>query len=122
MDETVLLGIGADNTENLFCASGYFIGIGSRANDDFLSQYHATFGPTAPPIGSVAQSNYEGLRFLQAAAERAGSLAFKSLLKAGRNIVYTGARGPIAIRNGRAEMPMYLAQADGLDFKLIKTI
>src|SRR5262249_30980672 len=48
MDETVLLGIGADNTENLFCASGYFIGIGSRANDDFLSQYHATFGPTAP--------------------------------------------------------------------------
>ncbi len=28
MDETVLLGIGADNTENLFCASGYFIGTG----------------------------------------------------------------------------------------------
>jgi urea transport system substrate-binding protein len=122
MDETVLLGIGADNTENLFCASGYFIGIGSRANDDFLSQYHATFGPTAPPIGSVAQSNYEGLRFLQAAAERAGSLAFKPLLTAGRNIVYTGARGPVTVRNGRAEMPMYLAEADGLDFKLIKTI
>jgi ABC-type branched-subunit amino acid transport system substrate-binding protein len=122
MDETVLLGIGADNTENLFCASGYFIGIGSRANDDFLSQYHATFGPTAPPIGSVAQSNYEGLRFLQAAAERAGSLAFKPLLTAGRNIVYTGARGSVTIREGRAEMPMYLAEADGLDFKLIKTI
>jgi ABC-type branched-subunit amino acid transport system substrate-binding protein len=122
MDETVLLGIGADNTENLFCASGYFIGVGSRANDDFLSQYHATFGPTAPPIGSVAQSNYEGLRFLQAAAERADSLAFKPLLTAARNIVYTGARGPITIRNGRAEMPMYLAEADGLDFRLIRTI
>ena len=28
MDETVLLGIGADNTENLFCASGYFVNLG----------------------------------------------------------------------------------------------
>jgi urea transport system substrate-binding protein len=122
MDETVLLGIGADNTENLFCASGYFTGVGSRANDDFLSRYHAMFGANAPPCGSIAQSNYEGMRFLQAAAERAGTLEFKPLLAAGRNIVYSGARGPVTIRDGRAEMPMYLAEADGLDFKLLKTI
>ena len=122
MDETVLLGIGADNTENLFCASGYFTGVGSRANDDFLSRYHAMFGAHAPPCGSVAQSNYEGIRFLQAAAERAGTLDFKPLLTAGRNIVYSGARGPVTIRDGRAEMPMYLAEADGLDFRLIKTL
>ncbi|MGY4475594.1 urea transport system substrate-binding protein [Bradyrhizobium sp. USDA 3364] len=31
VDETVLLGIGADKTENLFCASGYFPSVGSRA-------------------------------------------------------------------------------------------
>jgi urea transport system substrate-binding protein len=121
MDETVLLGIGADNTENLFCASGYFSCIGSRANDEFLSRYRAMFGANAPPVGSVGQSNYEGLCFLQAAAERAGSLAFKPLLTAARNMVYNGARGSVTIRDGRAEMPMYLAEADGLDFKLIKT-
>ena len=45
MDETVLLGIGADNSDNLFCASGYFPGVGSRANDDFQSRYGAMFGP-----------------------------------------------------------------------------
>ncbi len=28
------------------------------------------FGANAPPIGSVGQSNYEGLRFLEVAAER----------------------------------------------------
>jgi urea transport system substrate-binding protein len=121
MDETVLLGIGADNTENLFCASGYFNCVGSRANDDFLSQYRATFGTNAPPIGSVGQSNYEGLRFLEAAAERAGSLTMRPLLSAARNIVYAAARGPVTIRDGHAEMPMYLAEADGLDFRLIKT-
>jgi urea transport system substrate-binding protein len=121
MDETVLLGIGADNTENLFCASGYFNCVGSPANDEFLSRYRAMFGRNAPPIGSVGQSNYEGLRFLQAAAERAGSLALRPLCSAARNLIYAGARGPVAIRDGRAEMPIYLAEADGLDFKLIKT-
>ena len=122
MDETVLLGIGADNTENLFCASGYFNCVGSRANDNFLIRYRAMFGPDAPPIGSIGQSNYEGLRFLEAAANRAGSLSMGPLLAAARNVVYAGARGSITIRDGRAEMPMYLAEADGLDFKLIKTI
>jgi ABC-type branched-subunit amino acid transport system substrate-binding protein len=122
MDETVLLGIGADNAENLFCASGYFGCVGSRANDDFLDRYHAMFGANAPPVGSVGQSNYEGLCFLEAAAARAGSLSLRPLLSAARNIVYMGARGPVTMRDGRAEMPMYLAEADGLDFKLIKTL
>jgi ABC-type branched-subunit amino acid transport system substrate-binding protein len=121
MDETVLLGIGADNTENLFCASGYFNSVGSRANDEFLSRYRAMFGCNAPPVGSVGQSNYEGLRFLQAAAERAGSLALRPLSAAARNLIYAGARGPVTIRDGRADMPIYLAEADGLDFRLIKT-
>lgn len=122
MDETVLLGIGADNTENLFCASGYFNCMASRANDEFLSRYRGMFGPHAPPVGSVGQSNYEGLLFLEAAARRAGSLALQPLMKAARNMIYAAARGPVTIREGRAEMPMYLAEADGLDFRLIKTL
>jgi urea transport system substrate-binding protein len=121
MDETVLLGIGADNTENLFCASGYFNSVDSRANDEFLARYRAMFGCNAPPVGSVGQSNYEGLRFLQAAAERAGSFSLRPLSAAARNLPYGGARGPVIVRDGRAEMPIYLAEADGLDFRLIKT-
>jgi len=122
MDETVLLGIGADNSENLFCASGYFPGFGSRANDDFQNRYRATFGPNAPPIGSLGQSSYEGFRFLEAVANKAGTLSMGPMLAAARNVVYGGARGSIAVRNGHARMPMYLAEADGLDFKLIKPI
>jgi ABC-type branched-subunit amino acid transport system substrate-binding protein len=121
MDETVLLGIGADNTDNLYCASGYFNSVGSKANDAFLDNYHRMFGANAPPIGSIGQSNYEGLRFLQAAAERAGCLLCGPLAAAARNIQYAGARGLVTIRRGEAEMPMYLAEADGLDFKLLKT-
>ncbi|WP_426437929.1 substrate-binding domain-containing protein [Bradyrhizobium genosp. P] len=121
MDETVLLGIGSDSTENLFCSSGYFSCVASRANEDFRNRYRAMFGPHAPPVGSVGQSNYEGLRFLEAVANRANSLSMGPLLAAARNVVYSGARGAVTIRNGRAEMPIYLAEADGLDFKVIKT-
>jgi urea transport system substrate-binding protein len=120
MDETVLLGIGADNTENLFCASGYFIDMASPDNDAFRSQYEASFGRHAPPLGSIAQSNYEGLRFLETVATRAGSLARKPLLSAAANVDYQGARGTIGIRRGSARMPIYLAAANGLDFRLIK--
>ncbi len=122
MDETVLLGIGADNSENLFCASGYFPCVGSRANDEFQLHYRAMFGPNAPPVGSLGQSSYEGLRFLEAAANQAGTLSTGPLLAAARNVVYSGARGLVSIRNGHARMPMHLAEADGLDFKLIKTV
>jgi urea transport system substrate-binding protein len=120
MDETVLLGIGADNTDGLYCASGYFIDMATRANDIFRDQYQASFGRHAPPPGSIGQSNYEGLRFLETVASRAGSLAIKPLLSAAANVEYQGARGRIDVRRGNARMPIYLAAANGLDFRLIK--
>jgi urea transport system substrate-binding protein len=120
MDETVLLGIGADNTENLFCASGYFGCLGSEDNERFLDRYRSAFGSLAPPVGSVGQSNYEGLCFLEAAARQAQSLAFKPLLSAATKLTYSGARGPIAFRHGHAEMPIYLARADGLEFHILQ--
>jgi urea transport system substrate-binding protein len=116
----VLLGIGADNTDSLYCASGYFIDMATRANDIFRDQYQASFGRHAPPPGSIGQSNYEGLRFLETVASRAGSLAVKPLLSAAANVEYQGARGPIDVRRGNARMPIYLAAANGLDFRLIK--
>nr|WP_315838929.1 substrate-binding domain-containing protein [Bradyrhizobium prioritasuperba] len=120
MDETVLLGIGADNSENLYCSSGYFSDIASRDNDAFHTQYEDAFGRAAPPVGSVAQSNYEGLKFLETIAGSAGSLAGRPLQAAAKNISYRAARGEIVIRNGGARMPIYLAQASGLDFQVIK--
>ena len=122
MDETVLLGIGADNTENLFCASGYFIDRASRENDAFRCQYEASFGRHAPPLGSIAQSNYEGLRFLETVAARAGSLASKPLLSAAANVDYQGARGTVGIRRGSAKMPIYLAAANGHRFPAGQTV
>ena len=120
MDETVLLGIGAENTENLFCSSGYFAEIASRDGDMFRASYQAKFGRCAPPVGSVAQSNYEGLRFLETVATQAGSVELGPMLTAAKNINYRGARGEIVMRDGGATMPIYLAEAAGLDFALLR--
>ena len=120
MDETLLLGIGCDNTENLFCASGYFVETASRANDAFRGDYQSSFGCHAPPVGSVAQSNYEGLRFLEAIATRAGCLSSDALVAAARDGAYHGARGIVDMKQGGAKMPIYLAEADGFDFRVIR--
>ncbi len=119
MDETVLLGIGADNTENLFCSSGYFNGIRSLENEAFLERYRAAFGACAPPVGSVGESNYEGLHFLETIAQQAGSVGSRALLSAAANTVYNSVRGPVVVRNGRATMPIFLAEADGLEFRIV---
>jgi len=120
MDETVLLGIGADNSENLYCSSGYFAGFASRDNDAFRARYEAAYGRCAPPVGSVAESNYEGLKFLEAAATRAGTLDLRPLTATAKNSGYRAARGEVVIRDGSATMPIYFAEADGLDFRLVK--
>ncbi|WP_076864013.1 substrate-binding domain-containing protein [Bradyrhizobium mercantei] len=122
VDETTLLGVGADKTENLFCASGYFPSVGARAGDDFRDRYRAMFGAFAPPVGSCGESAYEGFCLLEAAASRAGTLDTRPLLAAADNLVYRGPRGPVTVRSGHARMPMYLAEADGLDFRVIKAI
>lgn len=121
MDETLLLGIGADNSENLYCASGYFVGQASAANDAFRARYEEKFGRCSPIPGSIAQSNYEGLHFLAAAAAKAGTVSARPLLQESKRMAYQGARGEIVMKDGRAHMPIYLAEAQGLDFKLIKT-
>jgi len=46
----------------------------------------------------------------------------RPLLAAADNLVYRGPRGPVTVRSGHARMPMYLAEADGLDFRVIKAI
>jgi urea transport system substrate-binding protein len=118
VDETVLLGVGADNTENLFAASGYFERHRSAAGERFQGLYHDTFGSTAPLPGATAQSNYEGLHFLDALMRKASGGDVLALTKAADGMTYRAGRGEIGMRRGRTEMPIYLAEADGFDFRL----
>jgi ABC-type branched-subunit amino acid transport system substrate-binding protein len=61
VDETVICGIGAQASGNLFTVSNYFADWRSRNNDGFLERYHTAFGEHAPPVSAASVSCYEGL-------------------------------------------------------------
>jgi len=109
IDENTLLGIGAENTTNLFAASGYFTSLDTDANRAFIERYRSRFGMRAPVPSSLGQSIYEGFAFLSAAQD-AGP---------GRPVRIPGARGAVYLNNGCKVNPIYLAEADGIEFRVL---
>jgi urea transport system substrate-binding protein len=104
MDENMLLASGAEATVGLWSAAGYFETLATPESLSFGASYARRFGAHAPPVGSPGESCYEGLKFLAALV---GSAGFAG---------YEGARGTSRLRGNHVEQPVYLAEADGLDF------
>lgn len=121
VEENTLLAIGADNTENLFCAAGYFSALQTPENDTFLKRYRDAFGVTAPVQGVLSEACYEGLRFFGALATRAQSLEIDALSQAFEGLSFESPRGVTTIRNGVVSGPTYLARADGTEFEILRS-
>lgn len=117
--ENELLGIGTDNAEDLFVASGYFATLDTEANAAFKERYHAQFGQRAPTLSTFGQSTYEGMHFL--AALLSGNLRNN----AGRGnlgdvpLTYRSAREARYAGGGIMRAPIYLARAEGHTFRVI---
>lgn len=110
IEENQLLAIGADNTERLYVALGYFAALQTEANLAFKERYHARFGDRAPALNSIGQSLYEGMHFLAALLEDRPAWA-------GR--VYPSARGAVWQGAGENTPPIFLAEAQGHGFRVI---
>jgi urea transport system substrate-binding protein len=102
MDENMLLASGPDATRDLWAASGYFETLATSEALSFGASYARRFGVHAPPVGGPGESCYEGIRLLAALCH--GQAGFE------------GARGPLSIQGNRVDQPVYLAEADSLDF------
>ncbi len=120
IDETILYGIGADSTENMYVASGYFSNIRSNNNDAFLENYHQFFGETPPPANGFGESLYEGVHCLGGLARAASSLKPADLRqKIGRAAQGRTARGiEREVSVGTPRM-VHMAAVDGHDFQLL---
>jgi ABC-type branched-subunit amino acid transport system substrate-binding protein len=110
IEENQLLAIGADYTENLYVAMGYFAALQSDANLAFKERYHACFGDRAPALNTIGQSLYEGMHFLAALLEDRPAAPVRA---------HASARGATLSRAGEDAAPIYLAQADGHAFRVI---
>lgn len=118
IEENGLLACGASNLQRLYAASSYFGVLPTEANMAFKERYHAMHGDRAPVLNALGQSTYEGLHYL------AGLLHDHSELwreKSGHDSV------PVRYRSGRriqpgmqaGATPIYLARADGHQFRIL---
>lgn len=119
-EENTLLGIGAENAENMYYSAGYLSALRTPENLALLERYRAAFGENAPVLNTIGQSCYEGLRLFAAMVQRAGSFDAPSLSSACEGLVYTGPRGRVGVEKRHLRTAIYLAEADGLDFRIIE--
>jgi urea transport system substrate-binding protein len=123
LDETVICGLGAENTTNLYTAAHYFANRHSAGNDHFLELYHDAFGDLAPPASAGSLGSYEGLHVLANLARRAGvndglSLARYLHRPMSRNLARGGLdRSPIG-----AFPKVHIAAADGVTLQVVASI
>ncbi|SFJ13929.1 substrate-binding domain-containing protein [Paraburkholderia megapolitana] len=126
LGENELLGIGAQHTDDLYVASGYFASLNTDANLSFKERYHSHFGARAPTLDTFGQSTYEGVHFLAALlddARRRNPADEGGLARLGTApLAYRSARGA-AYAGGRVNrVPIYLARAAGHQFEVITPI
>jgi urea transport system substrate-binding protein len=119
IDENELLGIGANNTENLYVACGYFSTLDTDANVAFKERYYNHFGERAPTLNTLGQSTYEGVHFLAALLK--GTLDSPALWdELGKApMAYQSARQGVYAGDGVNHTPIYLARAEGNVFRVI---
>lgn len=126
IDENMLLASGAEATVGLWATAGYFETLATPESLEFGARYVRRFGAHAPPVGGLGESCYEGIRLLAALSsgrgarpprrrwlpERPGGGALADLPG------FDGARGILRVRGNHVEQPVYLAEADGLEFSV----
>ncbi|MEU1162222.1 substrate-binding domain-containing protein [Streptomyces sp. NPDC005921] len=119
MDENILLATGADGTDGLWAAAGFFETLATAESLDFSARYAARFGVDAPVVGSLGESCFEGVRLLAALAERARSLDVRAMCALGDAVSYEGPRGVVRLRGNHLAQRLYLARADAFDFRIV---
>lgn len=115
MEENAVLGMGADNTDGMFVAAGYFATLDSDANGAFKERYRAQFGERAPMLNSLSQSVYEGFAHLNrqaaAAAPRRTLASLAGVRSEGRNEPFDARRDPI-----------FMGEVQGLGIRVVDRI
>ncbi|MDR3663425.1 MAG: substrate-binding domain-containing protein [Mycobacterium sp.] len=117
--EDVLCASGSGATRGLYTACGYFESLPTAENMGFGSHYQRRFGNAAPVLNNIGESCYEGLLLLSALAEAARSLEVSAIDRVRSSVAYQGPRGEVVMRGAHTRQPVYLADADDLEFRVI---
>ena len=114
-DEISNLASGWQNTHGLFSVGSYFTELDTDINLAFKERYSKLHGPAAPAISLQGQSVYEGINFYV-------SLIIQRKLGMRGPVMYRTARGGVFHSNWDKEDPVYLAEADGHNFRILQEL
>jgi ABC-type branched-subunit amino acid transport system substrate-binding protein len=120
IEENTLLGAGPGANHGVYAAAAYFDGLSTVESSEFAQQYYARFGPFAPALNAVGESCYEAIRFLARLGEVSGSIAMSAGLPTGH--FYDSPRGLLRLDGNLVDQDVYLAVADGLEFRIQEQI
>jgi urea transport system substrate-binding protein len=119
IEENTLLASGAETTRGICAAAAYFESLVTADSQHFGARYVRRFGDDAPTLNSPAESCYEGMLLLAAMANMARSLEVPALCAVADEVIYGGPRGEVRLRDHHLEQPVYLAEADALEFAVV---
>ena len=122
LEENTLLGIGAENSANLYSCMGYFANSPSAGAKAFKAAYLAKYGDKAPQLATIGADCYSALNLAKAMFDKAGSADAKKLAAASEGLPFESASGPVTMRGRQVDKDMYLAECKGTQFEVIKTI
>ncbi|MEH6496662.1 MAG: substrate-binding domain-containing protein [Pseudomonas marincola] len=122
IEENSLLATGEENLHGLYSASSYFGALNTPANISFKEAYYNIHGETAPVLNSLGQSTYEGVQFLAGLMQsHKDDWKNKNSSDLG-GINFSSVRRSSSDEDANSKPPIYLAKADGVVFKIIKTL
>ena len=121
LEENTLMGVGAENSGNMYSCMGYFANGPSEGAKKFKAEYMAKYGAKAPQLATIGADCYSALMLAKALFDKAGANDEKKLMAASEGLVFVGASGPATMRGRQVDKDMYLAECKGTEFEVIKT-
>lgn len=128
MDETMLLGGGAETARGLFASAGWFAGLASASALEFSAGFARHYeqlvgvgGLAVPSPGTMAESTYLGLRLLAEVGRRA--VPGPRDVDAARSAwAWDTPHGTVRLDAGRAHHRVHLAVATGAEFEVLADV
>ena len=122
VEENTLLGGGAGANDSLYAAAAYFDGMGTAEGGELERAYYARYGEFAPALNAVGESCYEAIHFLARMGRVCGRIDVASAEAMRSGHFYEGPRGLMRLDGNLVNQDVYLAAADGLEFKIQEQI
>ena len=125
-DENFLNMVPAAHVEGLYSCLDYYQNVDDAFSHKLLDQYDRLFPGSAKfTAGSACSGLYRGLKLWEAAVKEAGSLEQDDVINALDHAkIAAGPGGPAEMVPGQhhVRMNMYIAQAHGGSFKIVKSL